>query len=123
MPAQPTVDRFIALVEAGRGLEALETFYADDAAVRENEAPPRQGKAALLANEAAALAAVSELRARCVRPVLVEGDVVVIRWVFDYRDRQGRPVHFEELAYQRWSGERIAEEQFFYDPAQFKPRA
>jgi hypothetical protein len=24
----------------------------------------------------------------------------------------------EELAYQRWDGERIAEETFFYDPAQ-----
>jgi hypothetical protein len=24
----------------------------------------------------------------------------------------------EELAWQRWDGERIAEEQFFYDPAQ-----
>jgi hypothetical protein len=25
----------------------------------------------------------------------------------------------EELAYQRWQGDRIAQEQFFYDPAQF----
>jgi hypothetical protein len=31
----------------------------------------------------------------------------------------------EELAYQRWEGERVAQEQFFYDPSQFtsKPRA
>jgi hypothetical protein len=28
----------------------------------------------------------------------------------------------EELAYQRWEGERIAEEQFFYDPVQRTPR-
>jgi hypothetical protein len=27
----------------------------------------------------------------------------------------------DELAYQRWDGERINEEQFFYDPAQAKP--
>ncbi len=27
----------------------------------------------------------------------------------------------EELAWQRWEGERIAEEQFFYDPAQRTP--
>jgi hypothetical protein len=27
----------------------------------------------------------------------------------------------EEIAWQRWDGERIAEEQFFYDPAQKKP--
>jgi hypothetical protein len=28
----------------------------------------------------------------------------------------------EELAYQRWEGERIAEETFFYDPAQRVPK-
>jgi hypothetical protein len=28
----------------------------------------------------------------------------------------------EELAWQRWEGERIAEEQFFYDPAQRIPK-
>jgi hypothetical protein len=28
----------------------------------------------------------------------------------------------EELAYQRWDGERIAEETFFYDPAQRTPK-
>jgi hypothetical protein len=29
----------------------------------------------------------------------------------------------EKLAYQRWEGERIAEEQFFYDPAHLRPSA
>jgi hypothetical protein len=28
----------------------------------------------------------------------------------------------EELAYQRWEGERMAEETFFYDPAQRVPQ-
>jgi hypothetical protein len=28
----------------------------------------------------------------------------------------------EELAYQRWEGERIVEEQFFYDPEQLVAR-
>ena len=27
----------------------------------------------------------------------------------------------EELAYQRWDGDRIVEENFFYDPAQLVP--
>jgi hypothetical protein len=39
---------------------------------------------------------------------------VRFQWL-DGRDRM------EELAYQRWDGERIAEEQFFYDPAQLAP--
>jgi hypothetical protein len=28
----------------------------------------------------------------------------------------------EELAYQRWDGNRIAEKQFLYDPAQRQPK-
>lgn len=123
MPAAQAVERFVQLVETGRGIEAIDLFYAEDVAVRENQAPARVGKAALLASETAAQAAISDPRARCVRPILVADDIVVIRWIFDYRDRQGRAVHFEELAYQRWVGDTIQEEQFFYDPAQFRPGA
>lgn len=119
MPSPDTVERFVALVEAGQGIEAVDAFYAEDAVMRENVSPPRRGKAALLAHEAAAQAAVTGLTARCVRPILVAGEIVVIRWIFDYADKQGRAVRFEELAYQRWADERIADEQFFYDPAQF----
>ena len=122
MPTRETVERFVELVEAGKGIEALKLFYAENASMRENHAPPRTGKAALLANEAAAQAAVTGMTARCVRPIMIEGEAVVIRWIFDYLDGRGRAVRFEELAYQRWAGERILEEQFFYDPAQFKPR-
>lgn len=123
MPSPQAVERFVQLVEAGRGLEAIDLFYAEDVAVRENQRPARVGKAALLVSETAAQAAINELRARCVRPILVADDIIVIRWIFDYRDSQGRAVHFEELAYQRWVGDRIEEEQFFYDPGQFRPGA
>lgn len=50
--------------------------------------------------------------------MLVNGEIVVIRWVFEFEWLDGKRTRIEELAYQRWKGERIAEEQFFYDPAQ-----
>ena len=34
----------------------------------------------------------------------------------------GTVTHMEELASQRWEGERIAEETFFYNPVQRVPR-
>ena len=39
-------------------------------------------------------------------------------WIFHFEWQDGTQTHMEELAYQRWEGERIAEETFFYDPAQ-----
>ena len=78
MPTHQTVERFVKLVEAGKGLEALDLFYAGNASMQENQATPRVGKAALRAGEAAAQAAVSDMTARCVRPILIEGDVVVM---------------------------------------------
>jgi hypothetical protein len=120
MPSASTVDRFVAMVEAGLGVDAIAHFYADHASMQENGAAPRVGKEALLNYERAAQASVTSLRATCVRPILLAGDVAVIRWVFEYMSKAGQRARFEELAYQRWEGELIAQEQFFYDPAQFK---
>ena len=120
MPTHQEVACFVELVEAGKGIEALDRFYAENASMQENQSPPRVGKPALLAHEAAAQTSISGMTARCIRPILIDGDTVILRWIFDYVDGQGRAVHFEELAYQRWAGDTILEEQFFYDPGQFK---
>jgi hypothetical protein len=50
------------------------------------------------------------------------GDHAVIRWAFRFEWLDGTVTEMEELAYQRWQGERIAQEQFFYDPAQRVPK-
>jgi len=120
MPQPNTLDRFIARVEAGAHVEAIEEFYAEQASMRENFEPPRRGRELLIETERRALAGTRSVRSECVRPVFVHGDQVVIRWIFEFEKLDGRRQRFEELAYQRWEGERIVEEQFFYDPAQFK---
>lgn len=118
MPAAEVLERFIARVEANAHAEAIEEFYAPGASMRENQAAPRAGRDRLVAHERKVLSRTRSVRSRCVRPVFVSGDFVVIRWVFDFEWLDGSRTHMEELAYQRWEGERIAEEQFFYDPEQ-----
>jgi len=122
MPALATLERFIARVEQNAHVEAIQEFYTEDASMQENMAPPRQGRDALVAHEAAALARASSVRSTCVRPAFLNGDHVVIRWIFEFAWKDGSTGRIEELAYQRWEGERIAQEQFFYDPKQFVPR-
>ena len=122
MPTAATLERFIARVESNAHVEAIEEFYTPGATMQENNAPPRVGRDALVENERRALALAASVTSQCVRPVLVNGDRVVIRWIFEFTYPDGSWRRIEELAYQRWEGERIAEEQFFYDPAQFKPQ-
>jgi ketosteroid isomerase-like protein len=120
MPARETLDRFIALVVSGRHDEAIARFYTEDATMQENLTPPRKGRDALAARERATMARFKEIRTRCVAPVLAQGDTVVIHWIFEFVRADGGVMRIEELAHQRWEGEKIAEERFYYDPAQMK---
>jgi hypothetical protein len=121
MPSPETLERFIAMVESNAHAEAIEQFYTADASMRENFTEPRSGRDNLVASERKVLVRARAVTSMCVRPVFVQGDRVVIRWIFEFEWLDGRRSRIEELAYQRWDGERIAEEQFFYDPAQLKP--
>jgi ketosteroid isomerase-like protein len=122
MPTAETLERFIARVEENVHADAIAEFYTADATMQENMSPPRVGRDALIENEKRVLARAKSVRSECVRPVLVNGDIVVIRWIFDFEWHDGSRTHMEELAYQRWEGERIVQEQFFYDPAQLVPK-
>ena len=122
MPSPETLDRFIARVEQNAHAEAVAEFYTAESSMQENQSPPRVGREAHIANEHKVLGRAKSLTSTCVRPVFVSGDRVVIRWIFHFEWKDGTVTHMEELAYQRWEGERIAEETFFYDPAQRTPR-
>lgn len=121
MPTADTLERFIARVEQNAHAEAVEEFYAENASLQENQAPARVGRAAAAERERAMLRKTSSMRSTCVRPVFVSGDRVVIRWIFQFEWKDGTVTHMEEIAYQRWEDEHIAEETFFYDPAQRTP--
>jgi hypothetical protein len=120
MPSSNTIESFVQLVEGGNTLEAMVRYYAEHASMQENDTPPRVGKQALLKYEEAALASIASMKAKCIRPVFMAGEFVVIRWLFEIKDRAGKTVRFDEMAHQRWEGELLVEEKFFYDPAQFK---
>ena len=53
-----------------------------------------------------------------VKDLLIDGDKVMIRWRFTFTPPNGSPMVMEELALQRWVGDQITEERFFYDPRQ-----
>ncbi len=122
MPSPEVLQRIIARVEANAHVEAIEEFYAPHASMQENEQSPRTGRDTLVANEKKVLSRARSVTSKCLRPVLVNGDHVVIRWIFEFEFHDGARTRLDELAYQRWDGDRIVEEKFFYDPHQLQPR-
>jgi SnoaL-like domain len=122
MPARQTVEALAAAIEAGRYVEAIEEFYTEDASMRENMGDKRVGRAVLAAGEKGVMERFASIAAERIGPALIEGDLVASRWRFTFTARSGTVTTLEEIAWQRWQGEKVAEESFFYDPAQIAPR-
>lgn len=122
MPTQEVLERFVARVESNEHADAIAEFYTENASMQENQAEPRRGRDNLVAREKSILARAKSVTSECVRPIFVNRDRVVMRWKFRFVWLDGTSTEMEEIAYQRWEGNQIAEEQFFYDPAQRQPK-
>jgi ketosteroid isomerase-like protein len=118
MPDRQVLDGFIAMVVSGKHAEAVEQFYAEDATMQENLGEIRRGRANHAANERAVLARFERVETTLVDPPFVNGDLVVLHWIFEFTRADGSKLRIQELAHQRWAGNRIAAERFYYDPAQ-----
>jgi ketosteroid isomerase-like protein len=123
MPTRERVLAFVALVERAQYVEALEQFYHPDASMQDNQQPPRLGRDRLIADERATMARFVAMKTDPVTDLLIDGERVMIRWRFTFTAPDGPPMVMEELALQRWAGDRITEERFFYDPRQTRPSA
>jgi hypothetical protein len=122
MPSPQTLKRFIDQVLSGAHDKACEEFYAVDSTMQENGNPPRVGREAHVANERRVLSRARAVHSECIG-LLVDRNQVVIRWRFRFEWLDGTRTDIEEIAWQRWNGEQIAEERFFFDPAQLKAKA
>jgi ketosteroid isomerase-like protein len=118
MPSRERLRDFIATVERGEFVRAIEDFYHEDGSMQENGAPPRIGRDFLVETEKKVLSDAT-IVTRPVEHYLLDGDRVVINWVFEITGKDGKMRTFDELALQFWDGDRIRRERFYYDPAQF----
>jgi SnoaL-like domain len=118
MPSADVVDRFVATVVGGDFVGAIERFYLEDASMRENLTAPRVGRERLVRHEQQVMNAFKTISASLVGAPLLRNDHVAIHWRFEFKPHEGPSTSLQEIAWQRWDGDRIAEETFFYDPGQ-----
>ncbi len=117
MSTRERVQELVGYVQAGRIPEAIERFYADGATMQENRQLPTVGKAANLARELAFGDSVERWHQVTARSIAVDGNQVLIEWVFEYTTREGQRITMEEVAQQTWRDGKIVRERFFYDTA------
>jgi ketosteroid isomerase-like protein len=121
MPTRERVQAFVAMVEAGDYVEAIRQFYTEDATMQENLGEIRAGRDLLAAFEEAVLKRTKSITTRPGSTWAIDGDRVIVHWVFDIVLADGKTFALDEIACQTWRGDRIAQERFYYDPAQRKP--
>jgi hypothetical protein len=118
MPSADVIDRFVATVVGGDFVGAIERFYLEKASMRENLTAPRVGRDLLVRHEQRVMNAFKTISASLVGAPLLGADHVAIHWRFEFTPHEGPSTVLQEIAWQRWEGDRIAEETFFYDPGQ-----
>ncbi len=111
------VAAYIELVSAGRTLEAIERFYAEDVVVFENRELSRSGKAKCLATEQTALGRMTEPPSFKMLSFAVDEttETAFIEWLVRFQDTDGKPFRLEEVAVQKWSSGAISQERFYYE--------
>ena len=111
------VQSFVALIEQGQSLEAIERYYAEDVCVFENRRLARAGRDACLKFERKALAKQPEPPRCKVKGFAVNevSGVAFIETRLRFYDDGGRPLRLEEVAVQRWESGHIIEERFYYE--------
>ncbi len=122
MPTLKTIESFIQAVEQQPHDKVISDYYTNDASIQENQNVPRIGIENLIKNEQNMLQKALKVRSKCIRPFFQIEDKVIIRWKFFFEWKDGSVTEIEEIAYQKWKGEKIHQEQFFYDPKQFVPK-
>lgn len=117
MSLREQLTHFIKLVESGNSVPAIEQFYADDVVVFENHELARAGREKSVAYEREALAKHAEApRTKAVSMACDEATGrAFIEWLIRWKTADGTWMRLDEVAAQRWSGDHIVEERFYYE--------
>lgn len=111
------VDQLNAYIAQGKVLEAMDEFYTEDIVMQENLNPPTAGRAANIEREKQFLAQVKEFKAYNVLGVGVGEDTSFIESEMEFINTSDQHVKQTQTTVQRWKGDRIWHERFYYDSA------
>lgn len=111
------VNTFIQLLKSGESLRAMQEFYHEEVVVFENRELARAGLRRCLDYERTQLATQPtppsfKLTSHAVNPATGH---VFLEYMVRFAAPNGRPLRLDEVAVQKWEGDKIVEERFYYE--------
>ena len=116
MSTKDQVTRLVRYVEANRILDAIDEFYDENVSMQDNLNPPIVGKDANRERERTFFGGITVHQNRALS-VAVDGDQVVINWLFEFTGGDGKRYRMDQLSHQEWKNGRVVKERFYYDSA------
>ena len=99
---ESSVKDHISLILAGKALEGLEKYYAEDAVMQENDQPPRVGKATNRAFEQDFFSKVTTVRTFANDGYVVSGNRAFVVWRVDIDHAEWGTINTTQVAVQEW---------------------
>jgi hypothetical protein len=106
------------MVHSGQAMEAFEKFYHEESSMTEATGEVRKGKAVSREFELNWQSSIKEVHGGGVHAITSDeenGIAMVEAWM-DATLKDATRMKMEEIARQKWQGDQIIEERFYYNP-------
>lgn len=112
--SQVRIHDLLVSIRAGKIMDAMQEFYADDIVMEEPAYGRTEGLEANLAREQAFVNSVKEFKNFEANKIAVNGNVSFYENVMDWIDVDGNDVHIEQVVVATWKDGKIVHERFYY---------
>ena len=112
---QDRLEDLFSYIREGRILDAINEFYAKDAAMQENSLPPTVGREANYEREKQFLSMVKKWKGFEVTAKGVGENVTFYETVMDWVTTDDTPVHVEQVVVAKWQDGKITHERYYHN--------
>ncbi|MEL6316163.1 MAG: nuclear transport factor 2 family protein [Pseudomonadota bacterium] len=104
----------LALLKDGKFLEGMETYFAEDAEIREVGQPAKRGRDVIIAAEKELLAGVSEFIQYTAHSKGAGGDETFYEATMEFKTKDGQHVVQHQAVVTTWKDGKIVNERYYH---------
>ena len=109
------IHELLDYIRNGRIMDAMREFYDDDVVMEEPAYGKTVGLAANLTREQQFVDSIKEFKGFEAPAVTVGDETSCYENAMDWTTTDGKDIHVEQVAVQRWQGGKIVHERFYYN--------